>query len=559
MKGIQDTSSETFRQLLGNGLKYEIPKFQRDYSWENEQWDDLWQDIQLIRNEEEIAHYMGYLVLQTSDNKSFKVIDGQQRMTTLSIMILASLKSLQNLIDQDHDAENNKKRIDNLRNSYIGYMNPVTLVSQNKLMLNRNNDSFYKQYIVTLQDFPKRGLNASEKLMKSCFEWYYYKVKSQYKTGQAIAAFIDDIVDKLFFTVIKVGDELNAFKVFETLNARGVQLSSADLLKNYLFSVVDSKDAHISEIQEMESYWAKIIGNLGSEKFPEFLRVFWNSRNKTIRKRELFKTIRKSIKTKGEAFELVRELNRNTDVYIALKNPNDELWRGDPEIINGVKELKIFQVKQPFSLLLSAYNNLSKSEFKKVLKACSVISFRYNVISGSNPNEQEIMYNDCALRIVEDSKFKTEWLRSIYPNDETFDVDFANKQFKRSTRNNKIVKYIFSKIEKQVYGTEVDPLTDTYSIEHILPENPQENWEQFDDDAIERCVYRLGNMTLLESKVNKNIGTSNYPDKAGSYLSSSIELTRSIPDKYSEWNEDSINARQNELAKYAKGVWKLNF
>lgn len=83
MKGIRDTSSETYRKLMGSGLWYEIPKFQRDYSWETEHWDDLWQDIQTILNEEESEHSMGYLVLQTSDNKKYKVIDGQQRLTTL--------------------------------------------------------------------------------------------------------------------------------------------------------------------------------------------------------------------------------------------------------------------------------------------------------------------------------------------------------------------------------------------------------------------------------------------------------------------------------------------
>ena len=99
MKGIQGTANKTYRQLMGNGLRYEIPKFQRDYSWETEHWDDLWQDILLvINNLEEEEHYMGYLVLQTSNNKNFRVIDGQQRITTLSILILAVLKSLNELV-----------------------------------------------------------------------------------------------------------------------------------------------------------------------------------------------------------------------------------------------------------------------------------------------------------------------------------------------------------------------------------------------------------------------------------------------------------------------------
>ena len=85
MKGIQNTSSKTYRQLMGNGLRYEIPKFQRDYTWDAEQWDDLWQDIQSLLAEEDLEHYTGYLVLQTVNNKEFQIIDGQQRLTTMSL------------------------------------------------------------------------------------------------------------------------------------------------------------------------------------------------------------------------------------------------------------------------------------------------------------------------------------------------------------------------------------------------------------------------------------------------------------------------------------------
>ncbi|MEM9985813.1 MAG: DUF262 domain-containing protein, partial [Bacteroidota bacterium] len=212
MKGIQDTSSSTLRQLLGNGLRYNIPKFQRDYSWTNEQWDDLWQDIEAVRQGDEPAHYLGYLVLQTQDDKSYKVIDGQQRMTTLSLLIIAIIKVLDDLVMSGIDPEKNKLRRDTFRNSYVGYLDPVSLVAVNKLSLNRNNDDFYRQKIVPLQTLPSRGLNSSEKLMRNCFGWFYSKIKQQFTTGESIASYLDEIIDRLFFTVITVNDELNAFR-----------------------------------------------------------------------------------------------------------------------------------------------------------------------------------------------------------------------------------------------------------------------------------------------------------------------------------------------------------
>ena len=114
-------------------------------------------------------------------------------------------------------------------------------------------------------------------------------------SGKELTVFLDGLVDKLFFTVITVTDELNAFKVFETLNARGVRLSATDLLKNYLFSIISTHDTHETELKALEDRWERITGLLGSESFPEFLRIFWNSRNKLVRKSDLFKTIRKPV------------------------------------------------------------------------------------------------------------------------------------------------------------------------------------------------------------------------------------------------------------------------
>jgi uncharacterized protein with ParB-like and HNH nuclease domain len=122
-----NTTNSTFRQLLGNGLTYHVPPFQRDYSWGEDEWDDLWQDIiGLFEEEGEPAHYMGYLVLQSSDSKRFDIIDGQQRMTTLSIMVLAGLSYLDELVAADLDAADNHRRKAQLQNSYIGYVDPVS-------------------------------------------------------------------------------------------------------------------------------------------------------------------------------------------------------------------------------------------------------------------------------------------------------------------------------------------------------------------------------------------------------------------------------------------------
>lgn len=228
------TTNQTFRQLMGNGLTYRVPRFQRDYSWSDEEWDDLWQDILgIVTPGGEIARYMGYLVRQTADNKTFHIIDGQQRLTTLSLLVLAVLKNLQDLIDKNSDAHNNGRRRQQLRHSYIGFLGPVTLIPLSKLTLNRHNDAYYQNYLVPLEKLPQRHLKASEHQLRKAFHWFYEAIRKKYPqpSGIDLVRFIDNFTGKLFFTVITVTDELNAFKMFETLNTRGVRLSATDLLK----------------------------------------------------------------------------------------------------------------------------------------------------------------------------------------------------------------------------------------------------------------------------------------------------------------------------------------
>ena len=557
MKGIQGTSNKTYRQLMGNGLRYEIPKFQRDYSWEAEHWDDLWQDIRALLADEDNEHYMGYLVLQTSNNKEFQIIDGQQRLTTMSLLILSTLKCLKELVDSGIEAENNLKRKDSLLNSYIGYVDPVTLISNNKLKLNRNSDDYYKQHLVFLKELPLRNTNSSEKHMRECFNWYYDRIKKEFNTGESLAAFIDNIVDKLFFTVIEVTDQLNAFKVFETLNARGVQLSSADLLKNYLFFVVDETKPHISEIEELENIWSKIVGKLGEQKFEDYLRYYWNSINKSVGKKNLFKNVKGNIKSKEQVFELIRNLNDTADLYLAIQNPEDEFWRDKPEIRKSLKELKLFQIRQINSLFLSALRNLEVENFKKLAKICSVISFRYNIIGGLNPNAQEDVYNTVALKISSNKRFEVADFQSIYVSDLNFENDFSTKEFKNTTRNHKIVKYILSKIEVYQHKNEIDPESDLFTIEHILPENADDTWGNFTFEEINRSVYRMGNLTLLERKLNREAGQKGYVEKIVLFAQSNSELTKTLPDNFNTWNEDKLAARQRELAKHAKAIWKI--
>ena len=564
------TANENFRQLLGHNVTYRIPPFQRDYSWTEENWDELWLDIIAMYDEDgEDEHYMGYLVLQANGSEKINsVIDGQQRITTISIIILSSLSHLRKLISKNEDADNNTQREKVLRESYIGYIDPITLKSKSKLTLNKHNDRYYQTYIAANSEhLPARNLKSSEHLLRKTYLWFETKIEARFGysqgSGESVTAFIDSLVDKLFFTVITVTDELNAFKVFETLNARGVRLSSTDLLKNYLFSVLCSDDPHDSVLDELESSWERITGLLNSESFPELLRVFWNSKNKLVRKKDLFKTIQKSIANKPEAFKLVNDLEFNAEIYANLRDAHSDVWNREES--EALSQLSMFGVKQPVAMLMSAYRAFyekDRATFTKVLKAVSVISFRYNVICSLPPQDQEGIYSSIAIKI-ERSQLSSyqeiiQELRDVYPDDAQFTGAFKTKQLKTTnTRNQKVVQFILKKMEECVSGQSIDLATNKFNIEHVLPQNITQGWDAFNDILHSQSVYRLANMVIIEKTINKLIGNEDYITKKAAFADSSVNMTSSLAERYDEWTPATLNSRQNELAKQAKSIWKI--
>lgn len=560
------TENNTFRKLMGNGLLYRIPRFQRDYSWEAEQWEDLWMDILEGQQDENFAHYMGYLVLQSNDDKCFDVIDGQQRITTISLLILAILKNIQQLVGQNQDADKNKQRLEQIRQNYIGYLDPVTLITKPKLTLNRNNNDYFQNYLIPLGHLPQRGIRASEHLLRKAFIWFeeqidkYTKNSKQTDKGMLLAQLVEHISDTLFFTVITVTDELNAYKVFETLNARGVRLSSTDLLKNYLFSILDDSIESKHELSNLDDRWNSLVNRLQSEKFPDFLRGCWNSRYKLARQSELFKVIRKKIRNKAEVFNLIRGLEEDLDNYMALSSPELSNWSAEDKKLS--EKLKIFRIRLPFSVLLSARRNFDDKSFSELLRAIVIISFRYNVIGNNNANEQERIYNQIAERIYakEIKEISQVWgyLKPIYIDDERFKNDFANKSIRTTdSRNKKIVRFILCEIERHLLGVDLDFESRSFNIEHILPQNPSQDW-QFNDEEASSLVYRLGNMVLLSTNQNRDIGNESYSQKLPIYQNSNFKIAQHIAEHYDTWTVETLSAMQQWQAKQAVSIWRVS-
>ena len=198
-----------------------------------------------------------------------------------------------------------------------------------------------------------------------------------------------------------------------------------------------------------------IVSRLQSEKFPDFLRTYWNARYKLARQSELFKIIRNQVKERQKVFDLIRGMEEDLDNYLALTSPEVSNWSLEDKQLANI--LKMFRVRQPFPLLLAARRNFNSSDFTTLLRAITVISFRYNTIGAYSPNEQERVYNNTAERIssgeITDLAMLWPLLKTIYVEDNRFKVDFSEKSISTSDgRGKKIVRFILCALEKQLSG-----------------------------------------------------------------------------------------------------------
>lgn len=563
---LLNTNTAKFSGLFSNGYIYKVPTYQRDYSWKKDNWEDLWLDILDVHNTQDSqknSHYMGALVLKRAqDDEVRTIIDGQQRIATLSILVIAVIKKIDELVDREIDPEGNQERRDILRRSYLGDKHPGSLRYSSKLFLNANNDNFYQGNLINLRE-PRsiRKLRSSNQLLWKAFTYFsdqLSELDELVNDGLLLSNFITEtIAKKLLFIEIVVDDDINAYTVFETLNSRGVELSATDLLKNYIFSQFESEDDLIAAQRE----WQEITRTIGMNKFPEFLKYFLSMTRPRVRNKDLFKLTKKEVNDAAQAFDLLEQLNELSELYVALGNPNDSFWLdfdNASTVRNYIDELNLFRTKQSYPALFSAYKRFDQKRFEKLLKVVTVISFRYISVSGLNPNDLEKQYNSLANQISADkvkspkSAFKV--ISSLYVKDEKFRQDFASLTL--TDRRKKLLQYIIKSLEKDRSGR--DSRVDSFSIEHILPQNPDESWFQsFRDDEIDEAIYRLGNITLLEQSRNSRLGSKPYEEKKKAYQQSSYEMTKDIV--ADEWTMSEIVKRQEMMADRAVHIWRIDY
>lgn len=554
-----EPENRMFSELMGNGKSYSIPRFQRDYSWDQEELTALWHDIENMM-ETETQHFMGYLVLQTSDGKSFQIIDGQQRLTTISLIIVAALSLFKRMIDNGIDAEENRQRLEAYRRDYLGVLDTVTLKRSAKITLNRHNDRHFRNLTDDMDVRRIRNLIETNRRMNRAFG-YFRNELSAYKSGEALAGVLNAIIDGFLFTAITVSDDVNAYLVFETLNARGMQLSIPDMFKSYLISTLaENQKLDDSVFDDFDEEWEDILGQLRRRDFADFLRCHMAMRSELQPKHNLYRSLRNEVIGTNDVMPYLQELTRSAPIYAALQNHKDDFWiEYDEGRYAGVRDylevLFLFNIKTPLSLLMAVYTQFDAADFIKVLEWIVIISIRYSVICGKPALKLGKVYNIIANGVMRGEFSPAETaghLRSVYPEDDDFRNSFIWKVIPMSSGGSRQIMFLLRKLERHLSGADEAPAVNL-TIEHVLPRNPGEEWQDaFGPDNWRSAADRLGNMAILPG--SRNMSQEPFEEKRRLLLESGYRINRHIAG-YTEWNMESLEDHQRWLADQARNVW----
>lgn len=554
-----DIAAETIGNLL-ESRNLQVPLSQRSYRWETEHVTELYQDINgaILANEDE--YFLGSVV-GIKDQGITYIYDGQQRLATIMILIA----SIRDYFFRKGDAET---AILIEGESLVSKHRQTHEVSAH-FRLNAEDHAFFHDYILLRPDnesrrkvTPARESHKRISISAKIASEHIKKMTAGLSTQAAsdhLHKWLNFIKESLRVIWVQVGDEKTAFTIFETMNDRGLKLSAADLLKNWLYGKGDNRrDEIVQKWQSMIAVLETIEGE--EENAVEYIRCYWITQNGHTRTKVLYDEIKKSVTNKIKAVTLASDLESTAQDYAAiLLSSHEKLARRGANVRAKIEVIRSLGVTQLRPLLLASFRRFTEKEFDKLLDACVSWSVR-SLLSGVPSGTLEGYYSRCALDVTS-RKFKTAaqlklQMASIIPDDSKFENAVANA----SVANQQLARYYLRALQRCKDG-EAEPQYipnpgGEVTLEHILPSRPGAEWNYISEEDQKKYVNRLGNQVLLAATVNSKIGNAAFKMKKTALAACSFSLTKDVT-QYENWGVNEISKRQAELARLAVKTWPL--
>ncbi len=541
-----------------------VPLNQREYKWEKDKVEKLLDDLMKAFNAGDQIYFLGMIVLARGAKGQLEIADGQQRLATTTILIAAIRDYMIELGDKDG--------ANSYENDYLLKYEPRIKVYKPKLQLNFEDKDFFLKTILkrpnAREEYRGRAYNSHDRLkiaMETASEHIRSMVAidaSQDEKLRRIYDWVDFLKHSAKVIVITVpGHVGNVFKMFETLNARGLPASQIDILKNYLF------ERGKERITEIHPKWISMVATIesqgGDDLLIDFIRHYWIAHNGPTSETELGDAIENSVKSERQVVDTATALDLFAGDYVALLTPREHArWdyfsRQTRNCIYTItRELRVEQIR-PLLLAIGRYLELSEAE--KAFRLCLSWSVRFLISGGGGGGVLDRHYGLRAKEISGKEIMTAEQLadrmKTVVPNDEVFKTSFEVASASRMY----LVRYYLRAIElylkedpNPAFVPNEDPKA--INVEHILPITPGPQWKIGVDEAA-TWYKRLGNMVLLDATKNTKIGNKAFGEKKQALMESSY-LTTQKAGKNNSWGLNEIRERQIWLAKYAPKVWPM--
>lgn len=555
-------------RLLREAGRFFIPPHQRDFSWTEDEIEQLIVDIEDSRRLNQPEYFVGLMVFMPTGPRKYTILDGQQRLVTTTIL-LAGIRSWLNDNGFPVDAAQ-------IQSTYIASRELGSQEYSPLLVLNQQNNPCFIRFVVNeasqdeltttidgLKRYdPNRRLLEAVLLCRSRVNTLAGEGISPQEGAQRLFSLVRYFEDGVKIVRLAVPSEANAYTVFETLNDRGLDLSVLDLVKNHVFGRAGS----VTRLRDIQGLWTQMMANLAGVPADEFLKAWWTTRFGRVQAPQLFPQFKNKVSTADDTDRVSADMLRASEIYAVLDIADDPLWSGlTPKARQRIRFLRLLGAQQLRPVLLAAVDRMTSGEQERLLHLLEVLIVRYQLIGGGRTGRLEISCARLANRIflgeVTTASAAREVLRDIMPSDDEFRGAFLLKQ----ERNNQKVKYILTCLEIQArraegiaaLGDELEP-SSTLTIEHIFPKGIGAAWRPVvdaDPTVPDECTYKLGNICLLTS-INKSLGTAPFDEKKGAFTKSDLILTREIAAE-AVWNRRSIDQRQARLAGLAVAFWRF--
>ena len=555
-------SQIAFRQLgLGSVLKQYrllVPPNQREYAWTDHEVMQLYRDFAKAISDGEPGYFLGTIVTIPRSHDTLEVVDGQQRLATTAVLLAAI---------RDYLVDKEDVLVEAINNDFLTGIDRSKRTRVPKLRLNTDDNALFEWIVARNQDATESQVGQEpHTLLKQAYgkaTGYVLTIVStvdERNHGDLLNSWVSFIEHHALVVLLRVPNDANAYKMFETLKDRGLRTSQADLIKNYLFSHSGDR------IQEVQSHWSYMRGTLESlddgDNTVDFLRHALITIRGYTRQSQVYDAVQEKVKSEYVAINFTNALERLANAYVATFNSDHERWNGYSETTRrALQVLNLLNIRPMRPMLLAVTMEFARDETDMAFQFAVSLGVRLLVASSTRSGSVEVPLASVAHAVFSEGLRSTRDLKTrlngVTPGDEEFRSAFETTRVSKA----QLARYYLRSLEMAARGDK-DPWfiptqdQSVVNLEHVLPKKPEGNWPRFTDDEAAMYVNRLGNQALLRASSNSDLRSAGFPEKIPVYAKSPYRLTRMIAD-VTDWTASEVANRQKELARLAVVGWPV--